>query len=310
MSTSASLEKRLTFRLSPLLDLAMAVRVMQQPERFGRPDWTERVRARLPEGLLERLERGGTDLFALALALDDHPEPPPVLLARLGDDDPQLADDLLMCWQAAAPEYAAAAARLAEGLQADHQRVRAQGARAFRSSLSDRISVDDQGALVIRWGSGLRLGLDELDRVLLVPSAFCPRRFLFYRDRRTLVLYYSPGAAAQEAGGAPPEHLLLAHAALADPTRLQLLRLVASTRLPAQEMARRLDVNESTVSRHLRVLLEAGLIAREAQEGRFQYYAVQWRRLADLYGETRAYLTAPGDLPGAGGAAAEGDPGV
>jgi len=309
MTTQPCLADRLAFRLSPLLDLAMAIRVMQQPERFGRPDWTERVRARLPEGLLERLERNGTDLFALTLALDDQPEPPPVLLARLGDDDPQLADDLLVCWQAAAPEFAASATRLADALQADRRRVEEIGPAAFLAGLSDRIRVDDAGdALILQWGADLRLPLADLDRILLVPSAFLPRRLLFYRDRRTLVLYYAPGAAGAAAGGAPPEHLLLGHAALADPTRLQLLRLVAAARLPAQEMARRLDVNESTVSRHLRVLLEAGLIARDAQEGRFQYYALQWRRLADLYGETRAYLTAPGGQDA--GTAQEGDLGV
>ncbi|HEX6988954.1 MAG TPA: metalloregulator ArsR/SmtB family transcription factor [Bacillota bacterium] len=309
MSETTDLASRFVFRLSPLLDLAMAVRVLQQPERFGRPDWTERVRARLPEGLLDRLERGGTDLFALTLALDDRPEPPPVLLARLGDESPQLADDLLVCWQATAPEFAAAATRLADALQADRGRAGEVGPAAFLAGLSDRIRVDEAGdALILQWGAGLRLPLAELDRILLVPSAFCPRRLLFYRDRRTLVLYYAPGAAG--AGGAPPEHLLLGHAALADPTRLQLLRLVAAARLPAQEMARHLDVNESTVSRHLRVLLEAGLIARDAQEGRFQFYAVQWRRLADLYGETRAYLTAPGGLPGDAEGSGEGDLGV
>ena len=308
--TQVSLRSRLAFRISPLLDLALGVLVLQNPERFGRPAWAEAIQARLPDGVLARLEERGTDLFALALELDDRPEPPPVVLARLAERDPGLADDLLVCWQALAPEFAAAAATLAEALQRDSERLRSTDPVSFLAGLSDRISVAGDGdALILQWGRGMRVPLADLDRILLVPSAFCPRRLMFYRHGRTLVLFYAPQREEPVSAAEPPERLLLGYAALADATRLRILQLVASQRVPAQEMARRLGINESTVSRHLRVLLEAGLIARDGQEGRYVFYAFNPDRLDELAAGTRAYLYGDthGNAPGAAPGAAPGD---
>ena len=60
---------------------------------------------------------------------------------------------------------------------------------------------------------------------------------------------------------------------LSDPTRLRLLRLVAREELTAGELTEIVEAGQSTVSRHLAMLRDAGLLA-ERREGRFVFYSL------------------------------------
>lgn len=71
-----------------------------------------------------------------------------------------------------------------------------------------------------------------------------------------------------------------AFAALADPTRRRILTLVAERPRPAGELARRFPVSRPAVSKHLRVLREAGLL--EARRvGRSRVYRLHPKGLAE-----------------------------
>ncbi len=79
--------------------------------------------------------------------------------------------------------------------------------------------------------------------------------------------------------------------ALADPIRREILELLKRGRLPAGEIAERFPVTAASISRHLSVLKDAGLI-RDTREGKFIYYELNasvleeillW--IADLKGE-------------------------
>lgn len=59
--------------------------------------------------------------------------------------------------------------------------------------------------------------------------------------------------------------------ALADPTRLQLLLLLGQTELTVQELTEILGMGQSRISRHLKILAEAGLVAVKRQ-GTWGYY--------------------------------------
>src|SRR5919204_216655 len=69
--------------------------------------------------------------------------------------------------------------------------------------------------------------------------------------------------------------------AIADPTRRQLLELVRDRELPAGELAASFDVSRPAVSRHLRVLREAGLV-RERRQGRLRLYRADPEPLDEL----------------------------
>ena len=70
-------------------------------------------------------------------------------------------------------------------------------------------------------------------------------------------------------------------AALADPTRRELVALLARGELAAGELAARFPVSRPAISRHLRVLREAGLVQVRA-EGQRRVYALDPRPLSEL----------------------------
>lgn len=292
---SQRLKRLIAFHYSPLLDMALSLLVMENPERFGgAAPWVQRLEARLPAGLPARLRKLGeqSDLFRVALDLEDGPSRPvPELLERLGASDPVMADALRQYWEAASPEVASQAGPLLESVQRETAALEHMDPVAFICRFSDRVSVAGDGeSLVLHWGKGMQVPLVDLDRILFVPSAFCPRRVMFYRVGRTQIFFYDPRRDEPAAPGEAPESLILGFSALADATRLKLLRLIGRENLPAQEMAQRLGLNESTVSRHLRVLVEAGLVGRDRQEGKFVFYGLQPERIDRLTSGLKAYL--------------------
>ncbi|HEX9242592.1 MAG TPA: metalloregulator ArsR/SmtB family transcription factor [Anaeromyxobacter sp.] len=76
--------------------------------------------------------------------------------------------------------------------------------------------------------------------------------------------------------------------ALADPTRFRLLRAIAKRpEISCQELTARFPVSQATVSHHLRVLSEAGLVTVRA-EGTFHHYRVVESALAAYAREVAA----------------------
>ncbi len=73
--------------------------------------------------------------------------------------------------------------------------------------------------------------------------------------------------------------------ALAEPHRRRILRLVWSRELSAGQIASRFDVTRPAISQHLRVLVNAGLVAERRQGTRRLY-----RALPEGFAELREFL--------------------
>jgi DNA-binding transcriptional ArsR family regulator len=69
--------------------------------------------------------------------------------------------------------------------------------------------------------------------------------------------------------------------ALADPTRRQIVALLARGELSAGDLAARFPVSRPAISRHLRVLREAGLV-HDRTDGRRRLYVLDPRPLREL----------------------------
>ena len=63
----------------------------------------------------------------------------------------------------------------------------------------------------------------------------------------------------------PPATLIDILRALADPTRLRIMRLLTRMELAVGELAQVLDQSQPRVSRHIRILAEAGLAERRRE---------------------------------------------
>ena len=72
--------------------------------------------------------------------------------------------------------------------------------------------------------------------------------------------------------------------ALADPTRREILRLLRERDLAAGDIASRFDMTAPTVSHHLSVLKDAGLVQAE-RNGRSVVYSVDTTVVQEFLGE-------------------------
>jgi DNA-binding transcriptional ArsR family regulator len=90
----------------------------------------------------------------------------------------------------------------------------------------------------------------------------------------------------------PPAQLLGVLRALADDTRLRALRLIAERPRSTQELAPLVGVTEAALSKHLRVLAEAGLLERH-RDGYYVLYRIVPDQVAALAPSLDAFLEPP-----------------
>ncbi len=69
--------------------------------------------------------------------------------------------------------------------------------------------------------------------------------------------------------------------ALKDSTRRKILELLKKKDLTAGEISRHFNISKPSISHHLEVLFQAGLISRE-RKGQFIYYSLNTTLLEDL----------------------------
>lgn len=93
--------------------------------------------------------------------------------------------------------------------------------------------------------------------------------------------------AASDDGGCSLPEAQAVLSALAEPNRLEILRLVWRRELPAGQIAARFHLTRTAVSGHLRVMERAGLLARRSQ-GSLRLYRARPERIAALW----AFFTA------------------
>ena len=92
---------------------------------------------------------------------------------------------------------------------------------------------------------------------------------------------------------------------LTDPKRLQILAFLEDGRRSVNEMAVKLGIRPSTVSQHLALMRQSGLLATERQ-GTTIYYSLAYPEILNacriVHGILRRQLTAAGQLAGASNA--------
>ena len=86
------------------------------------------------------------------------------------------------------------------------------------------------------------------------------------------------------------------YSALADPTRLRVLEMLHEKARPVHELAAAFDISRPAISRHLRVLKEAGLV-RELKQGRENVYSFQREPLQRGAGWIEKHGTKPVQKP-------------
>jgi ArsR family transcriptional regulator len=81
--------------------------------------------------------------------------------------------------------------------------------------------------------------------------------------------------------------------ALADPTRREILRALRAGDLSAGDIAARFDMTAPSISHHLNVLKDAGLVSAE-RDGRHIIYSLNSTTLQDLMTELMEFVQTKG----------------
>jgi DNA-binding transcriptional ArsR family regulator len=206
-------------------------------------------------------------------------------------------------WDAAfAAEWARVEPRVDAAARAGERLVAAAGVHALLGLLRPRLTVDRAGGVAT-----LRCGVDELEpgeeehviecsfrdapEVALYPSFFSWPHVWMGVDPGwpagiTLPIHMLAGADRPRV---PPDDLARLLRACGDDVRLRILRLLAECPRSTQELARLLGLSAPTLSRHLRTLDEAGLLASR-REGYWVLYRLRAERIAPLSDALLGYL--------------------
>jgi DNA-binding transcriptional ArsR family regulator len=153
----------------------------------------------------------------------------------------------------------------------------------------------DLPALLEELSQGVRFtALPEVSELALAPS-YWSDPFVFYHlvsaDRMLILFGARPEDASLVPGEVVPDALLQALRALADPTRLRILRYLMDERLTPTQLAHRLRLRAPTVVHHLTALRTARLvqltIGEEKKEVR---YAARTETIQATFAALREFL--------------------
>jgi DNA-binding transcriptional ArsR family regulator len=138
-------------------------------------------------------------------------------------------------------------------------------------------------------------------KLMIVPSTFLWPHLMarFEPPECPGFIYPAPVSAAVAANDVSDVELLKLTKALGDATRLRALKLLARDARTTQELAPLLGITESGLSKHLRVLAEAGLV-RTRRQSYYVIYSVVPERIASLSNDLLEFLdeTGPGFASG------------
>jgi DNA-binding transcriptional ArsR family regulator len=134
------------------------------------------------------------------------------------------------------------------------------------------IRVDDEGFAVDR-AHEHDITIGPRDRLIFTPSVFVIPHVRISCERRGAVAIAYPSRHEVEllATPPPPDSLLTLLEALADDTRLRMLRHLSGWPKTTQQLSTMVNVAPGTVSSHLRKLESAGLVAA-TRDGHYVVY--------------------------------------
>lgn len=141
-----------------------------------------------------------------------------------------------------------------------------------------RIEVDEKKKVIKALRGGFRLPLDLMRTCTFIPSAFNDKRYwtCFKSSDGTYTIYFpyfEPSISldseiADSLSYAEPElDPALIFKALGDHTRYQIISLIAEFPLSSVQLSQKLSISKATVSHHVHILREAGLLTERYSSG-------------------------------------------
>lgn len=167
--------------------------------------------------------------------------------------------------------------------------------KAALTRVQARIEQDDLLTVLEEISNGVRMDwVQDVDQLVLTPS-FWGTPFVFFDSRSletSLIAFGArPKGMALVPGELVPEDLLNALKALADPTRLRILRTLLEAPSTPSELAKDLRLRPPTVVHHLRILRLAGLVLVTVAPKAERRYAIRKEGLDNTIVDFQNFLS-------------------
>ncbi len=119
------------------------------------------------------------------------------------------------------------------------------------------------------------MDLDSISVIHVFPSVFTAPHLMMDIRNEDLILYCNLSYYSVIMTNSAPEDLVERIKALSDESRLKILKILWTTSATTQELSNILNLVQSTISVHLKVLKNAGLVTSRQQKKYVYYSAVQ-----------------------------------
>jgi DNA-binding transcriptional ArsR family regulator len=224
-------------------------------------------------------------------------------LIRLALDEPESLLDqfvqlLSVFWsEAFEQQWARLEPQLAAVVSDAGHALASQGPHEFLSALSPRLRSDPRASLLwIDKDPDGELTMRPGSQLVLVPSAYIwPHLGVELDESLPSIIYPAPFMTQRAHPNIPPKELLRVLRALADDTRLRALRLIAEHPRSTQELAQLVGISESALSKHLRLMFEAGILTTQ-RHGYYVLYQLASPRIEALSASISRFLAGPSNL--------------
>jgi DNA-binding transcriptional ArsR family regulator len=254
---------------------------------------------RIPLGMFLR----SPDLQEQALAQIEARHPASLAVMRELIADPEhcrerFAESLSSYWQACiGPDWPSLETHLRDDIARRGRAMSRRGLLRMLEELSPHVRVDHRTDDVVIRRPELRKDADQLDltltehdQILLVPSHFvwpeltavAQKDLRDGQEQLTVLIVYALAEMQQEGRApVPPQDLLKLLRSAGDPTRLQVLQLLAQHPRSTREIAGLIGLTEAAISKHLKLLQDAGWVTPE-RHSYYVYYRLVRASLTDL----------------------------
>ncbi len=159
--------------------------------------------------------------------------------------------------------------------------------------LAQRLSIPE---LIGELSQGIRY-TEELGKELIVVPAYWMTPLVQLDtvgpDQKIFLFGARPSTMSAIPGELVPDGMLIALKALADPTRLKILKYLSQQELTPSELARRLNLRAPTVTHHLKELRLAGLI-NVTLHGQEKLYRTRLGALDSIHSDLKGFLKGNG----------------
>ena len=188
-----------------------------------------------------------------------------------------------------------------KGLRSYFQEFFAEEERRIRPDLQRSIEQSQEMAeklelmeLIESLSHGVKFSIGPETRgMIFVPSYWITPLILYEQiDKETMVMLYGarPADASLVPGEVVPDALVRGLKALADPTRLRIVRYLSDEPLTPAELARRLRLRPPTVIHHLQILRLAGLVLLDLEQKGVRNYATRTEGIEDILANFDQFL--------------------